>query len=411
MAEAEGPISAQLMAAVQPDGTWQPVVDAIRTSFHVERATFYPLLGNRLSGGVCSAASGVECAPKPSEPLEVIGVLRDVVYRKRTIHVAGEEDRYLLAGWPNPCGIRTLLGLPVVCTEGQVRGLLELANRIPSPDHPHQAFDSYERRTAEEVARSLGNADTIRAKQLESGELRSKLETATRIGAASLAGGLIMHRLMTPFALIQSSVDWLRLHPSEPPDDRQGHLDRIQASCSEAVAMIQRASQRGTFEKRPEKVRTLVKQALRAVYPDVSASSVRLNVVNDLTVPVLGEPYSIVAALINLLANALDAMGGCGDLSVATELASDQRHAVIRIRNTGAVVKPELIEEFFRPGHTTKDRELHLGFGLPIARRAIEDADGVLEMTPLAEGGMEARVVLPVAQSKGSQAISQGDNL
>ncbi len=412
MTDAKDDVVAQLMAAVQPDGTWQPVVDAIRVKFCVERATFYPLVENRLSAGVCSPVPDAGCAVKSPESLPIFGgALRDVVYRKETIHVAEHKDRYLLAGWPSPSGIRTLLALPVVCTEGQVRGVLELVNRVRTPDHPHEAFASYERRTAQEVARALGNSDMIRAKQLEADELRTKLETATLIGAASLSGALIMHRLMTPFALIQSSVDWLRLHPGGPPDDRTEHLDRVQASCSEAVTMIQRASQRGTFEKRTEKVRTLVKQALRAVQPETSALTIRLNVVNTLAVPVYVEPYSIVSALINLLANAMDAMGGRGTLNVATDLASDEQHAVIRIRNTGAIVTPEQIEKFFRPGHSTKDRERHLGFGLPIAKRAIEDAGGALDMVPVADGGVEAHVLLPLAQSGGSHVtVSKGEN-
>lgn len=175
--------------------------------------------------------------------------------------------------------------------------------------------------------------------------------------------------------------------------------------------MIQRASQRGTFERRPEKLRTLVKQALRAVQPETSASAVRLDIVNDLAVPVYVEPYSIVAALINLLANALDAMGAHGDLSVVTELTSDQRHALIRIRNTGATVTPEQIKEFFRAGHTTKDQELHLGLGLAIARQAIEDAGGMLEMVPATGGGVEARVLLPLVALPGNQtAAAEGEN-
>lgn len=276
-------------------------------------------------------------------------------------------------------------------------GLLELVNRIPSPDHPFEAFAAYERRTAEEVARALGTADVSREKQLEASELRSRLETATRIGAASLAGALIMHRLMTPFALIQSSVDWVRLHPDGPPDKRKEHLDRIQSSCSEAVNVIQRASQRGTFERRPEKVRTLVKQALRAVQPEVSASSIRLEVVNEINVPVYVETYSIVSALINLLTNAIDAMGGHGTLSVTTELAPDRTRVSIAIRNTGEPVTPEQIEEFFRPGHTTKNREGHLGLGVAIALRAIEDAGGCIRIVPVTGGGVEAWVELPLA--------------
>jgi signal transduction histidine kinase len=386
-----------LMAAARPDGDWQPVVNAIRTGFSAQRANFWPLQQNRFQRGWSSQATQHLGVTNLLEGLEPFGAFREVIYRKRSISVTPERDGYLLEQWPDRQGVKALLAVPVICSGGEVRGVLALVNRSPTPDHPFQAFDDYERQAAEEIGRALGATLDSRERQLQAAELESRLATAMRIGAAALSGAMVMHRLMTPFALIQSSVDWLRCHPDATAAEREIHLQQIQQSCSEAVSMIQQTTTTGVAEKRPERVRALVRQAIQAVQPKLVRAAVRMELHNDCLARVFVDPYSIVGALVNLLSNALDAMGEVGTLRVVSELAVDGRTAVILICNTGPVVRDEQIAAFFQPGHSSKDRKEHLGFGLPVAKRAIEEAGGNLEMRPIAEGGVDARVTLPVA--------------
>ena len=102
-------------------------------------------------------------------------------------------------------------------------------------------------------------------------------------------------------------------------------------------------------------------------------------------------------ALVNLLGNAIDAMNEDGCLTVETGYTQDLGHALVRIHNTGPSLTAADIKNVFAVGFSQKSKPDHLGLGLPLARRAIEDAGGQLEMRSPAEGGVEVLVMLPLA--------------
>ena len=101
--------------------------------------------------------------------------------------------------------------------------------------------------------------------------------------------------------------------------------------------------------------------------------------------------------LLNLLTNAVEASppGAC----VRIEASADAANVVIRIRDEGPGVAPELRERIFEPFFSTK-RERPGGLGLAISRRIAEGARGSLDVEPAAERGAVFRLVLPSAKAE-----------
>ena len=166
-------------------------------------------------------------------------------------------------------------------------------------------------------------------------ELHSQLATAAKIGASSLSGAIVMHRLLAPFGSIQRAVDWLEVFADSPREKRLQVLRDIRQACRDAGAVIHDAAQHGSVVQQQESLRTIVSQAVNAIQSEVRRSQIRLIVKNDTRALVEVNVFSIVGALVNVLSNALDAMGDVGTVRITTGLTNDGRHAEIRVHNTG----------------------------------------------------------------------------
>jgi signal transduction histidine kinase len=69
----------------------------------------------------------------------------------------------------------------------------------------------------------------------------------------------------------------------------------------------------------------------------------------------------------NLIRNALDAMGGEGNISIS--VTNQPQQVFIDVQDTGKGIPAHQVKDVFRPGFTTKKRGW--GLGLSLARRII----------------------------------------
>ncbi len=379
---------------------WQPALTVMRQDFQVERVTFYHWHTNKLELGWSDQATS-HLAPNLSiEPMELLGALREVVFEKKSVLISAPDD-CRLRDWPNGNNARNLLAVPMVTLDGELQGVLEFVNQQEDMGHPYEFFDELEQEFAADFARFLADALQSDEKASALDNLRSQLTTATKIGARGLFSAIVMHQVLSPFANMRSTIDWLQRHPDSSPDERAGRLKRIETFYNQALETIQRAARRGAPGMvQREKLHTLVREAYRFVEPEISGLRVKVRIKNELRVEVEVDLWSIVGALINLLSNALDAMEGSGVLSISTWRSADENKIFIRIHNTCATPPTEAdIARYLQPGQSSKEGDTHLGLGLPLAKQAIESAAGTLTLRLAAEG-IEAVVSLPVADKR-----------
>ena len=71
----------------------------------------------------------------------------------------------------------------------------------------------------------------------------------------------------------------------------------------------------------------------------------------------------------NLCKNAIDAMSGCGNITVAVSDTTDK--VVVDVSDTGKGIAKARWKEVFKPGFTTKPRGW--GLGLSLAKRIVEE--------------------------------------
>jgi PAS domain S-box-containing protein len=123
--------------------------------------------------------------------------------------------------------------------------------------------------------------------------------------------------------------------------------------------------------------------------------------------PVLGQPNQLEQVVLNLLANARDAL----ETRAAAEAGDSQwqpalilgacvegagRWVCLSVRDNGGGIDPEVLPRVFEPFFTTKAVGRGTGLGLSISRAIVQEHGGVLEVDNHPGEGVAFRALLPV---------------
>ena len=111
---------------------------------------------------------------------------------------------------------------------------------------------------------------------------------------------------------------------------------------------------------------------------------------------VMADRVQLQQVLMNLMLNGIDAMkdtSGAHELTIKSE--TDAAQPMISVRDTGAGLLPEHVDQIFNTFFTTKDHGI--GMGLPISRSIVESHGGRLWVAANAERGATFQFSLPAA--------------
>ena len=124
--------------------------------------------------------------------------------------------------------------------------------------------------------------------------------------------------------------------------------------------------------------------------------------------PVKADPAQVEQVLINLCVNARDAMGGSGELRLATANASlgpvdCEGHAgavpgdyvVLSVADDGAGMDAATLRQIFEPFFTTKPMGKGTGLGLSMVYGVVSEARGFVSVDSIPGGGTRFKVHLP----------------
>jgi signal transduction histidine kinase/FixJ family two-component response regulator len=225
----------------------------------------------------------------------------------------------------------------------------------------------------------------------------------------------LAHELRNPLAPIRMA---LTLHRSRPADGPRylDIVDRQAENLARLVDDLLDASRitRGKIELRRERVGidAIVSRALDATRDllERRGHALALTLPGEM-VEVSGDPVRLEQVLVNLLANAAKYTPAGGRISVDVEAPGGD--AVIRVRDTGVGMSPELLDrvfDLFSQAERTIDRaQGGLGIGLTLARRLVELHGGTIVARSDGPGhGAEFVVLLPRAAERAAPAAADG---
>jgi len=275
--------------------------------------------------------------------------------------------------------------------------------RIVTVESSQQLIQQDGRRLVLETNRDI----TVR-KRLES-ELQQRTEELADEGRRKdefLA--MLAHELRNPLAPIRNAVYLLRLiGPAEPRLEQA--RDMIDRQVSHMVRLIDDLLDvsritRGKISLRKERLdlTEVVAQAAEVAAPLLTRKRQAFTVsCAPEPIEVEADPARLVQVIANLLNNAAKFTEPGGSITLTTERSGDDA-AVIRVRDTGVGIAPELLPhifDLFVQGETSLDRtEGGLGIGLTLVRHLVEQHGGRIEARSAGRGcGSEFVVTWPAA--------------
>jgi signal transduction histidine kinase len=113
--------------------------------------------------------------------------------------------------------------------------------------------------------------------------------------------------------------------------------------------------------------------------------------------PISGEAESLRRLFMNLINNAIEAMGESGKLDI--KFANEEKWAVTEIRDYGSGIPRKFLNNLFTPFFTTKERGT--GLGLAIVQKIAEEHSGKIEVESVEGEGTSFRVYLPIVHADG----------
>ena len=238
-------------------------------------------------------------------------------------------------------------------------------------------------------------------------ELQSELVHLDRIATVNTLASSMAHEINQPLTAIRSYAQAAQRFMNKEQLD----LDSINKALEGIVTDNKRATSvinnlRNLAKKRDTEfeslnINTIIIEVVALLESELILRAA--TVVTDLhqgTIMVEGDPVQIQQILINLIANALDAMEniapGKRRIIISTGQSLDKKTVMLKVSDTGVGISYEDIEEIFTPFETTKQKGI--GLGLSICRSIIENHSGSITAQNNQSGGTTFYVELPVIE-------------
>ena len=109
------------------------------------------------------------------------------------------------------------------------------------------------------------------------------------------------------------------------------------------------------------------------------------------------DPDHIKRAVLNLVDNAVEAVGGTGDVRVETMHVAETGHARIIVADNGPGISADDKEKLFLPYFSTK--VAGMGLGLPIVHEIVSEHGGTIWIEDNAPQGTRFIIEVPVSRA------------
>ncbi|WHZ24547.1 MAG: Periplasmic sensor signal transduction histidine kinase [Nitrospira sp.] len=229
--------------------------------------------------------------------------------------------------------------------------------------------------------------------------LQDQLIQAEKSGSLDVLTAGIGHELNNPLfgilglgEAIQEEGDLARA--KSYAQDIVDHGRRMAAIIRDFTGMAARESKN---QRMPVDVTAQLEQALMIIQTSHDCLGINVQKHYVTLPPVTALPDQLRLAFINILTNAIQAMGGRGDLWLSTE---EQGGVItIKIRDNGPGIPKQHLGKVFDPFFTTKGQGEGSGLGLTVAQRLIKKFGGEIRLESPEGQGTTCIITLPTEKS------------
>ena len=226
---------------------------------------------------------------------------------------------------------------------------------------------------------------------LDSGE---KMQRLDRLASLGLLSAGMAHEIKNSLVAVKTFVDLLaqKNGDGELTAVVARELERINALATQMLKFA--APRSAAFAA--VRIHDTLDYSLRLLQHQIGGKMISLKRdYRAMPDTVRGDDALLQQVFMNLLLNALEALGTNGELAVSTEVVEEAgaRLLKIKIRDTGTGISPENLARLFEPFFTTKKDGT--GLGLAISQRIALEHGGVIQAQSEAGKGSTFSFSLP----------------
>jgi len=231
-------------------------------------------------------------------------------------------------------------------------------------------------------------------------EMRIRLMESDRLAAVGELVAGVAHEVNNPLSSI-SAFAQLLLRDGGLTAAQRDSIEVIKSEtlrASQVVKDLLAFARRSEPQREPIDLNGVITRTLRL--RGYQLVSNKIDVETDLAtdIPaVVGDARQLQQVCLNLVTNAIQAMGTLGGGSLHVSTRSDGESVVLDMRDTGPGIADEAKAHIFEPFFTTKGEGEGTGLGLSVSYGIITAHSGKIEVANTSSSGTTLRVTLPAA--------------
>jgi signal transduction histidine kinase len=232
--------------------------------------------------------------------------------------------------------------------------------------------------------RNTSKTSELQIRLIRASELNSHLKEMN-LAAAGLA-----HETRNPLNIIRGMAQMLSKEAGAPPEIR----DKARAIVDETDKVTVQLNEFINYS-RPREVRrtrlalnSAIGEVMRALGHDIDEKKIKLETRGDV-ISIEADEQLLRQVLFNLLLNAVQAVGGEGEIQVVTG-RQNAGEAFLEIRDNGTGVPPDRRKEIFKPYFTTHQKGT--GLGLAVVQQIVLAHGWEIECLPNEPKGAVFRI-------------------